>query len=138
MVITNPPISPDYKPRRRQPLIRGIAQAQKILLYSIIAMVIGRGLATVLLLSQPEAVGPAVLYLLVFLATLILGLYAVFNVSRALQYSIGVSVLCIVAMFLPLVNLICLLVLNGKATRELRAVGVPVGLFGADMSYVKP
>jgi hypothetical protein len=58
-------------------------------------------------------------------------LVALANLSRALGYSILMTIAFLLLLFLPLIALIVLLVLIGKATRRLKEAGYRVGLFGA-------
>ena len=55
-------------------------------------------------------------------------IWCVYGLCKAL--AVGPA-LWIVAMFIPLVNLICLVALNRKATSYLKGQGVRVGLLGA-------
>ena len=48
-----------------------------------------------------------------------------------MEFSIVAKILLVILMFVPLVNLITLLVLNARATRRLREAGYKVGLLGA-------
>jgi hypothetical protein len=50
--------------------------------------------------------------------------------------NLAVTILCGLAMFLPIVSLVVLLVVNGKATKHLQHHGVKVGLLGADPSGI--
>lgn len=61
----------------------------------------------------------------------------VYTILLATQiYSTGVAVLLAVLAIVPCIGLIVLLIINGKATAILRANGVKVGLFGANMKQV--
>lgn len=119
-------------PERLHPM-RPLAMAQKLLIYTILAYFVVRigAMATVAIVPHPAMFG---LYGLVYLATLILMLVAVVRLAGACGYSTVGRVLLLVAMFLPLVNLIVLLVLNARATKQLRDSGVKIGFMGADLS----
>ncbi len=98
-----------------------VARAQRMLLLSVLACLV----SNILL----RAGGPASPYLLpVFLAVAVFSFYCVYRLCRALRM---VPWLWLIAMFIPLVNLICLVVLNQKATATLKAAGIRVGLLGA-------
>jgi len=51
-----------------------------------------------------------------------------------LEMSVVAIVLLMLAMFIPLISLICLLVLNSKSTATLQLAGIKVGLMGAKSS----
>jgi hypothetical protein len=58
----------------------------------------------------------------------------VYKLAKALGFGAGSTILYLIAMFIPLLNLICLLDLNSKATSILRDAGIKVGLMGAKLS----
>jgi hypothetical protein len=62
-------------------------------------------------------------------------IYAMFRLGRQL-YSVGIGVLAAVAMLIPIVWIVVLVWLSSKASKELRAAGVRVGLLGADPSTI--
>ena len=65
-------------------------------------------------------------------ATIVTGtiqIYFIFKLAQAIRSS--VAWLYIILAFIPLIGLIALLYINGKATRVLQANGVKVGLMGA-------
>ena len=68
---------------------------------------------------------------LILLATLVLGLIGLIRVARGLGTSIILINLMVICLLIPLVGLIVLLSVNGRATRALRAGGYRVGLLGA-------
>jgi hypothetical protein len=51
-------------------------------------------------------------------------------------YGAGIGVLCGVAMLIPFVWIVVLLVLSSKASKQLRAGGIKVGIFGIDPSSI--
>jgi hypothetical protein len=51
-------------------------------------------------------------------------------------YSTGLGIFLGLLTLIPCVGLICLLIVNGKATAVLQANGIHVGLLGADPSTV--
>ena len=51
-------------------------------------------------------------------------------------YSTGVGILLRVLTLIPVVGLIVLLIVNGKATAILKQNGIKVGLMGADLSQI--
>jgi hypothetical protein len=60
-----------------------------------------------------------------------LSLVGVLRLSRGLGVRMPFRVLLALLLFVPFVNLVALAIMNGKATRVLRAAGYRVGLFGA-------
>lgn len=98
-----------------------VAKAQRMLLLSILASLVGNGLmrtdALVGMILIPVALGIAAF-----------SIWCVYRLCKALALG---PVLWILAMFIPLVNLICLVILNGRATAYLKSQGVKVGLLGA-------
>jgi len=77
--------------------------------------------------GQAAIVGSWVRLLLVLLSSVALVRYA-YRTASALGST--VPVVWAIAMFVPLVNLITLLILSSRATTTCRAAGVPVGLLG--------
>jgi hypothetical protein len=78
--------------------------------------------------------GPAIGKLaagLVAISALILGIVGAIRLSRALGFGIGLQIACFIMLFIPLVNLLTILILNRKATERLRNQGYQVGLLGA-------
>ena len=66
-------------------------------------------------------------------------LYCIWRISSALQFKTFWIILCLLLSLSPLfgisyINLILLLVLNGKATRVLKGAGIRVGLMGANVN----
>ena len=68
-------------------------------------------------------------------ATIVTGFiqsYFIYKLATAVRSS--AAWVYIILAFIPLVNLIALLILNGKATKTLKANGIKVGLMGARMA----
>jgi hypothetical protein len=93
--------------------IRGVASGQKLAILAVVLGLVGN------------------LYWPAMFLTVPLMLYAIYRLARALGYSALITMLLMLAMFVPLVGLVCLLVVNAGATRRLREAGVRVGLLGA-------
>jgi hypothetical protein len=103
-----------------EPQIRGLAVAHRnvvlVILVGLVANFAMRGIPPVLVLPLALCVAAFQLY----------------NVYQLAKYSGSTQAwLWLVAMFVPLVNLICLLILLRKSSRILRENGVKVGLLGA-------
>ncbi len=101
-----------------------VAKAQKNLLLSVLASIVSNGLFNV----AGDTAGAQLIAALVVLAILAFNIWCVYRLCKALDKG---PVLWIIAMFIPLINLICLLVLNQQATRHLKDRGIKVGLMGA-------
>ncbi|BDU76332.1 hypothetical protein [Mesoterricola sediminis] len=118
-----PPASPVADPAGGGLQVAEVARAQRLLLISILASLVSNVLF--------RTGGVAVLLMLpVALAVMGFSIWCVFKLCKALDKN---PVAWILAMFIPLVNLICLVVLNQQATRFLKANGVSVGLLGAQV-----
>jgi hypothetical protein len=65
------------------------------------------------------------------LVAVVLGLYGIFKIANELEWSALVKVVIFVSLLIPVINLITLLVVNGKATAFLKKAGYKVGLAGA-------
>ena len=96
-----------------------LAKGQKLVIYAIL-------LYFALVLLQ-NVIPFAALFLVVCLVMSIIG---VFKMCNGLEYGVGLNVLFVVLMFIPLVNIISLLVLNSKATKRLKDAGYEVGFLG--------
>ncbi len=77
--------------------------------------------------GQAAVVGSWIRVLLILLSSVALVRYS-YRTASALGSS--VPVIWAIAMFVPIVNLVTLLILSSRATRTCRAAGVPVGFFG--------
>ncbi len=100
---------------------------------------------TGLILGQRLAIAGVVLYfmssalnkvslgamVLVGFASLVFALLGALRFSGELGFSLPKRVLIVIGFFLPLINLVVLLVLNRKVTVALRDAGYQIGLFGA-------
>jgi hypothetical protein len=114
-------------PARRRSVadILSIAKAQRWVMTAILAYLVtvairfggGPKLAPLIFVTGPVA--------------LILGLVGVIWLASLVYRSRLVGVLNGLAMFIPLIGLIILVILNGRATRLLRKYGIRVGLVGA-------
>lgn len=101
--------------------VEDIASGQKLVIYAILVDLASMVLRLV--------VGPiAGLAALFALAMSIMGIV---RLGSGLAMSLVSKVVLVAAMFIPLVNLITLLIVNSRATRHLRNAGYKVGLLGA-------
>ena len=117
-----------------------VARWQKWIIWLILCQIllVVTLVATAAAVPKPEEAGTAaaaagalmLLITLVRVVLVVLSIYGVYKMAQALHYSI--AWLYAVLMIVPLVGLICLLVLNSKATNVLTTNGVRVGFMGAD------
>lgn len=119
--------------------IEAIAAAQKLLLWAILAGIAGTlgGMSVRASLSADPTTSPGTLIALggLQIAIVILQLVAVIKLCLALDEG-WVTAIYAVLQCVPCVNLILLLLLNGRATRRLQAAKIRVGLMGANSSDV--
>ena len=99
-----------------------VRSGQKMLIYAILLNFVNFAL---------QAAGTPLLGLLVALTALVMSLVGIFRVASGMGFGIAVKILLVILMFVPLVNLITLLILNSRATKLLREAGYTVGLMGA-------
>jgi len=99
-----------------------VRTGQKMLIYAILLNFVNIGL---------QAAGIPLLGFVVAITALILSLVGIFRVASGMGFGVLAKILLVILMFVPLVNLITLLILNSRATRLLREAGYTVGLMGA-------
>jgi len=109
---------------RNDPRILKVKSGQKMILWAIVLNFVAYGVAM-------AGVGGVALALLVNLVALVISIWGLIRLSSGLGYSVLAIIFLVMAMFVPLVNLITLLIVNSKATNALRAAGYSVGLMGA-------
>lgn len=100
--------------------LQQIASGQKLVIYSIIL-----NFATIALRSSGG------LALGLSLVALVMSLVGIVRLCGGFGHSTGTKVLLVIGCFVPLVNLVILVVLSMKATGRLREAGYKVGLLGA-------
>lgn len=100
--------------------LQQMASGQKLIIYSIIL----NFLTIALQRSGGLALGLSIV-------ALVMSLIGIVRLCGSLGYSTGTKVLLIIGCFIPLVNLVILVVLSVKATNRLREAGYKVGLLGA-------
>ena len=133
-VMPAPPLAPQplgYAQADARADLRTVAIRQRAIMYCILAYIV----AAILRFVLPF---PANLIMaLVVLAAMITGAVFVFMLAISL-YNVGVGVTLGILTLIPLVGLIVLLIVNGKATNVLRDHGVHGGLMGAKLSQIPP
>ena len=100
--------------------LQQVASGQKLVIYSIIL-----NFLTIAMKHSPG------LALALSLVALVMALIGISRICGGLGYTTGTKVLLIIGCFVPLVNLVILVVLSMKATSRLREAGYKVGLLGA-------
>lgn len=103
------------------PELERTASGQKLVVYAFLVYIAAGALRA---LVSPVAI-------LLAIPALIMALIGVWRTASGLGWHVAVRILLLLLMFVPLVNLIVLLVVSGRATRALRAAGYRVGLLGA-------
>jgi hypothetical protein len=100
-------------------------------MYCILAYI---GLYVILILfrSTPALAGVVALCIL---GTMVTAAVFIFMLSLSL-YSVGTGIVMGLLTMIPLLGLLVLLIINGRATKILRDNGVRVGLLGANPSLI--
>ena len=102
-----------------------IASGQKLVIYAILAYFLAMVLQSTL--------GPigSIFSGLVVIGALFMALFGIWQLSTGLGHPAPLRLLWIILMFVPLVNLLTMVILSAKGTSRLRAAGYTVGLLGA-------
>lgn len=122
----SPPVSQPVASGDDATHLRAVARYQKNVLLCILANV-GN---IVLAMALPKAL----------MAVVVLGSLAVWVASvvcivflAKTVYNLAFAIFCALCSFVPLLGLVMLVVVNGRATRILRKAGLKVGLLGVDL-----
>jgi hypothetical protein len=99
-----------------------VASGQRLLIAALIASLVAASIRT--------GVNP-VAGLLFGLVAAVMSIVGVLRIDGGLQGSVLSRIFYVVAMLLPLINLIIMFTLNMRATKALRAAGYHVGFLGA-------
>lgn len=124
MTDTNPyetPEAPVGDPHHDAEEVEKVKKGQKMIIYAILI-----NLSAYLV---QMAVGQVAV--LVTLASTIVALVGLYYLSKGLGMSILTKIFVLILLFIPLLNILTMLVINSKATARLRAAGYKVGLLGA-------
>ena len=117
------PASTLAPPLQRDESLEKLASAQRLTMYAIIGLLLSI-LVSFFWLNDTVAS-------LFGLAAGIFVIVAAVKLSRALGVGWIATILCVVALLLPLLGLLVLAVLSSQATRKLKAGGYRIGFFGA-------
>jgi hypothetical protein len=109
---------------------RVIAMLQKYIIYCVLANILLMAAAVNMDVKSAGSLGVLVVFRLAALAVVVAGAVFVFRLAIRI-YGTGWGVVLGILALIPLVGLIVLLIVNGKATRILRKNGIGVGLLGA-------
>jgi len=101
--------------------IEEVASGQRLIIYSILV-----NLGTFVLRILVGDIGA-----LLGIVAIVLAIVGLLKLASGLGYSVGVKILLIVLAFIPLINILMLVMVNARATSALRAAGYTVGLLGA-------
>lgn len=118
----------NYAPPARNDL-REIAKRQRAIMICILVYIIA---VIAQFILPPEL---RIIVSIAILAVMVTATVFVFMLAIAL-YSTGVGIVLGILTMVPLVGLIVLLIVNGKATNVLREHGIQVGLMGARLDQV--
>jgi len=102
-----------------------VAKQQKRLIWLILLQIIS------VIILIPMGLDESPLGLLIGGILLIICVYVVYKMGRALELSTARLIVTIVVLVVPLLSIFALLYINSKATEFLRAAGVQVGFMGA-------
>jgi hypothetical protein len=117
--------------------IAQLGSGQKLAIYAIctyIGAVLVRTLLTALFRSSLEDDDFVLLGLFfgaAFLVAFVLSVVGQWRMAGGLGISTGLRVLMVILLFIPLMNIVLLLILSSRTTRSLRQAGYRVGFFGA-------
>jgi hypothetical protein len=128
--MSNPPPL-NYATPPGGPNLRDIATKQKGIILCILAEIVIFVLQFFIPLGLRPILG------LVYLCAAIAATVFIFMLATTI-YSTGVGVVLGILTLIPLIGLIVLLIVNGKATNILKEHGIHVGLLGANLKSVPP
>jgi hypothetical protein len=100
--------------------VEAVRKGQKLIIYAILTN-IG---STFLSFVHP-------VFGVIGIVALGLTVYGLYTLGKGMKAAIWLKVLIVISMFVPLINLLVLLRINGNATNRLRTAGYKVGLLGA-------
>jgi hypothetical protein len=124
-------------PRRPADDLRRLARYQRWIVGVVLTQVVLWTGCLLLSLVRGEGIGDA--YRFPIIVTAILGIvggifvFLIYCTVRNPVIALVMGAACIP----PLLGVIALAVVNGVATRELQAAGIPVGIFGADADAIE-
>lgn len=126
--------------REDGPDIANVARRQRQLLWTLLASLLAFGFDLAgadLLFSKMSPEFGDLIWLVLYLGVALASVVVAFMLMAALRIGLLWRVLCIPLLLMGLFQLILLLLINRRATRVLRSLGVKVGLMGADLEAVR-
>ncbi len=113
---------------------REVSKGQKAIIYAFLINLVAFALVEVLpnLDISPGTGGDIVIASWgLRVCAVVLGLYGIFKIANELEWSPLAKIANFIFLLIPIINLITLLVVSGKATAFLKKAGYKVGLAGA-------
>ena len=121
------PVSTIAPPLQKDESLEKLASAQRLTMYAIIGLLLSILLSIIVSFFWLNDTVAS----LFGLAAGIFVIVAAVKLSRALGVGWIATMLCVVALLLPLLGLLVLAALSSQATRKLKAGGYRIGFFGA-------
>ncbi|HVJ17942.1 MAG TPA: hypothetical protein VM686_21125 [Polyangiaceae bacterium] len=121
--------APDAEHGARRSELARIAKYQRLINVAVLLNV--AGLVGGVMLGALSGTFGSIVIGLVYIGAVVVSLYGTMGLASSLFNSL-VAVLCFFLLLVPCVNLLVLLLLNSRATRQLQEAGIKVGLLGAD------
>jgi len=139
--MSNPYQSPQFAGQPSSPIatgmdrekLRRVARYQQWVLYALLANIC-INIASIAVRQANEFM-LSLGVLAVALAIIAVSMIAIFLLANEL-YNAGIGVLCAILMIVPCIQLITLLIVNGKATSFLQQNGIKVGFMGANPNTI--
>lgn len=113
---------------------REVAKAQKFVIFAfLLNLLVAGGLAVFATGEVAADVGAYIVIAswVVRIVAVLMAIYGIFKIASELDWPVIARVVTFILLVVPLVNLLTLLVVNGKATAFLKKAGYKVGLAGA-------
>ncbi len=107
--------------------LRHICWAQNLLMWAVLANIVGA-----LLIKVLPFVG-----LVIAVGILAYILYALCQLTYALRFPVWVMLLLCLTMCIPIISLLVLVIVSGRASKVLKAAGVRVGIMGGKIEDIK-
>jgi len=111
-----------------------VAKRQKAVLFWLLLLILAH---VAVIYGKSSFPVPALLFLiLAFYAVAVTTMVFVFRLAIKV-YGIGWGIFGAILVLVPIISLFALLVINGKATKILRAHEIHVGFLGADLAQIR-
>ena len=102
----------------------------------LITVIIARIILLAVNFATMQKTGPSIkiLILAIVIGLSFAAIRAVAILMTSMGDSVALVVICCILLIVPLIGLLVLLSINGRATKALKAAGLRVGLLGVDLS----